>query len=702
MGALLWCFIHQTWISDINMPNTALLKKVELQGFVTSIPQQSSSKTQFQFSVKTLNNKTVHTTILLSCYKHCPLVHAGQYLQLKANIKKPINLNNPGGFDYVAWLHSRHIQWVGQFDPTSVLLSNPEKPTHYPLLKLREYIENHLSQITPDKKILGIIEALTLGITTYIDKSQWDLFRRTGTTHLIDISGEHIALIAGLFYGGIQWIWKQCGQICLRYPSSRVASAGAMLFAFAYALIAGFSVPTQRALITSCCMLMRNFYNHPFSIWQSWRYALLLVLIFEPHSVFMLGFYFSFIAVAILILINQRMKLKGLYKMMTLQIACMLGLMPLTLYWFSYGSINGFIANLIAIPLVSFIIVPLALFVTFLSPWIVIPGSLFLLNSSIKSLLWCLEKIDTTLFFNIHFTFTEALSPLALMLVLAIFVFFPMVRLLPATCILSIATLFPHHEKISPGNVRIDFLDVGQGLAVIARTARHILIYDTGMQFYQGSDIGKLVIIPYLNQLGIKQIHKIIISHPDLDHRGGLASIEEQYPNPELIVDDPSFYHRGVSCHQYPDWQWEGVSFKFFPILSPLKGKNNRSCILQISNLAGKVLLSGDIESLAENYLIKTYGKKLASNIVLIPHHGSKTSSSLAFVKEVSPQFAIVSYGFDNRYHFPHSKALKAYQIPVFNTLDCGMVSVNLSRNLSMTPHCFRKKKPFIFRQLAM
>lgn len=689
--ALVWCLIHETSISDVNMPSLKVLKNAELQGYVDSIPQQNLTKTQFQLVVNQLNKKAVHSQILLSCYKNCPKVHAGDYLQLRAKIKKPVNLENPGGFDYVAWLHSRHIHWVGHFDAKSVVITHPEKIKKYRLLKSRESFEHHLAQINADQQTRGIIEALTLGITNSIDKSQWDLFRRTGTTHLIDISGEHIAMIAGISYGSIKWGWKHLGNLCLRYPAAKIASAGSMLIAFGYALIAGFAVPTQRAFITSCCMLARNFYSHPLSIWQSWRYALLLVLLFEPHSVYMLGFYFSFLAVAILILIHQRMPLKGFYKMLTLQIACMLGLMPLSLYWFSYGSINGLIANLIAIPWVSFFIVPLALLVTFLSPWFVIPGSIFVLNTSIHSLLWCLHQIDSLMTLHVNFTLTEALSPLALMLAMSIFTFFPMIRFFPASCILSVAALFPHHDKVSPGEVKMEVFDVGQGLAVLIRTTHHTLIYDTGMQFFQGSDMGKLVILPYLNRLGIQRLDKIIISHPDLDHRGGLSSIAAQYPSHELIVDNPKYYHRGQNCHQYPEWAWDGIQFKFFPIHANLKGKNNHSCILQISSAKDQILLSGDIEWLAEDYLIKTYGKTLASTILLIPHHGSKTSSSKAFVNTINPRYAIVSYGFDNRYHFPHNQAMRNYSIPIFNTMDCGMVRVKLSNKMKSPVNCYQK-----------
>jgi len=357
--------------------------------------------------------------------------------------------------------------------------------------------------------------------------------------------------------------------------------------------------------------------------------------------------------------------------------------MPLSIYWFSYASLNGLVANIIAIPWVSFLIVPLALIITFLSPYTVIPGSIPLIKWLISSLLLVLNAIDSIAMFNMTFTFIEATTPLILMTGICIFSLIPLKQWLLPTSILILASLCLRQEKIPPGEAKIDMLDVGQGLAVVIRTANHIAIYDTGMKFFQGNDIGKIVMIPYLNRLNVKRIDKIIISHADLDHRGGLASLEERYKVNELIVDSPSYYHRGLSCHNYPSWTWDNVSFKFFPLHSKFLSKNNSSCILKISTEAGAVLLSGDIEHEGEAYLTKTYGKELASSVLLIPHHGSKTSSSFDFISAVHPQYAMVSYGFDNRYHFPHKEALRNYErlhIPIFNTVDSGMITVVLKK----------------------
>ena len=695
IAAILCSELHQWIIADQGMPITNPIKRAILEGYIVSIPTHTPSKTQFQFFAEQLDHSPIKATLLLSCYQHCPILRSGQHWQLQAKLKQPRNLANPGGFDYVRWLNSRHIQWVGNVIPASFHLIEP-KTNQYPLITLREHLGDILANLDPNEETLGIIQALTIGLTQHINKAQWDLFRQTGTTHLIDISGEHIALVSGLSFWLFKWLWRHMGSLCIRYPAPRVASIAALLIAFIYALISGFAVPTQRSLITCFFLLSRNLCSQRFSIWQAWRYALFVVLLFEPHSVLMLGFYFSFIAVAILILINQRMKYSGIRKVMTMQLACLFGLMPLSLYWFSYGSVNGFIANLLAIPWVSFLIVPLALIITFLSPWIVIPWSVTVLKWSINWLLIYLKFVDSFAMYNFNFTFIEALSPLVLMAAMALFTFLPLIRLFPVAAVLVIASLFPGYEKVPMGDARIDVLDVGQGLAVVIRTANHVAVYDTGIKFYQGGDMGKLAIIPYLKTLGLKSLDKIIISHPDLDHRGGLESLEAAYKVDELIVDDPAFYKRGISCHKAAAWRWDDVSFQFFPISTHLTSKNNNSCILQIANSEAQVLLSGDIETLAEQYLVKTYGKKLASTIMLIPHHGSKTSSSSSFIEHVSPRYALASYGFDNRYHFPHQQAMLAYlqhQIPVYNTMDCGMIRVNLQHG-NLTPQCYRTINP--------
>ena len=673
-----WSILHTFMVADRNMPQQVVIQLANLEGVIDSIPTVTSNKIQFQFLITKLQNKKVTAKILLSCYQNCPKLQVGQVWRLRAKLHKPRNIRNPGGFDYVRMLASRHISWIGVVQNGS--LAVVEQQAHgYLLLRIREYFATLIEQLQLDSKTLGIVQALTLGLSNHIDKEDWDLFRRTGVTHLMVISGAHIGLVAGFVYAVVRFIWCRLGKLCVLIPAQKVASCMSLIAALIYTLLAGFAVPAQRALIVCVFMLLKFISYRSWGTWQAWRYALFVVLLWEPHTVLLSGFYLSFGAVAILIAINQRFVLIKFLQAALMQFACLLGLMPLTLYCFSYGSINGFIANILAIPWVSVILVPLSLLVLFIETWLEIPGLKFLVSHAASYLLYYLSFIDQLSFINLAIYFDNIVIPISILLVMMIVVFCPLKQFTCMIMLLLITIGYHYCRFIPQGTVRVDVLDVGQGLAIVVATKKHLLIYDTGVKFYNGGDMAKLAIIPYLSTMGVKKIDKIVISHPDLDHRGGLDSLERAIPIQELIVDNPKFYHRGSSCHKYQDWVWDGVLFHFFSIKQDLGSTNNTSCVLQIANAAGKILLTGDIEEPAESYLVNTYAAELQSTVMVVPHHASKTSSSLKFLKSVNPRYAIVSYGFDNRYHLPNQNIIERYQklqIPLYATAVLGMIQV--------------------------
>ncbi|MBA2649324.1 MAG: DNA internalization-related competence protein ComEC/Rec2, partial [Legionella sp.] len=389
----------------------------------------------------------------------------------------------------------------------------------------------------------------------------------------------------------------------------------------------------------------------------------------------------------------QRWPSKGLRQSLILQLCCMLGLMPLSLYWFSYGSINGFIANLFAIPLVGFLIVPLSLM------------TMLLVNCSwsfilIKPLSWMISLLFQGLIWTEHLAWiniTHALPSieyaLCLMGALLLGLVLPIRPFKGIALIWILLPFIPVGPFIHKGEALIQVLDVGQGLAVSVRTAHHVLLYDTGDHFFNGNDLGNLVVLPFYKVLGIKKIDTIIISHPDKDHIGGLKSIQAG-----IQVDKVILNNQGAVCHDHADWEWDGVKFHFFPIRKAFKDKNNTSCVLQVSTLKGQVLFTGDIEAIAEDYLIQTYGRQLASKVLIVPHHGSKTSSSYRFLMEVSPQFAIASLGFDNRFGFPHAKTINNMQalgIDLYRTDACGMVEFLLpAKGRIKKPSCVTRTTP--------
>ncbi|HAT2070615.1 TPA: DNA internalization-related competence protein ComEC/Rec2 [Legionella pneumophila] len=675
-----FALIHQWIVSPKGMPDTQVITQAQLEGTIASIPMQRPNKTQFHFAIEKINNNPAQGLIQLNWYNKPPVLRAGQRWQLSVKLKKPRNFRNPGGFNYVRYLAARHIHWTGYIRyGNNKLISN--QPPSFSWLTLREKIGDALTKLAPNTETAGIIEALTLNVTHHISSEHWNLFRRTGTVHLFGISGEHIALVSGIFFIVIRWIWSMSYRCCLFLPAHTIASIGGLLAALPYAFLAGFEPPVQRALIGCVLYTIYAIGKQRFTPWQIWRYALFLVLCIEPHAVFLQGFYFSFLAVACLLLTHQRWPLKNYKKTLTLQLSCLIGLMPLTLHWYSYGSINGFLANLFSIPLVSFLIVPLALMTMITSPlhwsWILMKPLAWL----VALLLQGLTYVEQIAGINITWSITSVTMMLAMTAGLFLRVLLPVKPFKHLAILWIILPLFPPRTAIYPREALINILDVGQGLAVAIQTQHHVLLYDTGDSYFQGSDLGQMAIIPFFRSIGIKTIDKIVISHPDKDHKGGLNSLEKEMQINQLIVNDPYFYKRGSNCHSYPQWQWDGVSFRFLPIKESFTKKNNNSCILQVSNSAGRVLLTGDIEKAAEEYLVRNYGSQLASEILVVPHHGSKTSSSYRFLLEVNPLYAIASLGFDNRFKFPHSKTLqsmKTLDITFFRTDECGMAAIKL------------------------
>ena len=678
-GSLLG-YCHEFLVADQGMPNQAVIRKALVKGALIAVPKVAEGKTLWVLGLSELNGQIVRASVLISCYQDCPMLKAGQNLSFYAKLRQPHRLNNPGSEDHKHFLQAQHIHWQGYRLPGPIQ-AQALSQRHFSVLALREYLAQRSAKMIHQEQTLGIVEALTLGLSHHMSQDLWDLFRHTGTTHLMVISGAHIGLISGLIFQMIRQIWARIPYLCLRYPAPKVAGLCAMISGFAYACLAGLGIPALRSAFASMFMFYRYWGSQLFSAWQAWRYALVIVLLTEPHAVLMPGFYLSFLAVAILLMVNQATALQGFAKGLLIQFSCLLGLLPLTLYFFGYGALDGFFANIVAIPWVSFLVLPLSLLSLFLGP--ILPWLLVLTELSIHWLLEFLKFVDVLgSTWNLSQSLPYLIYPLVAMLALIIFLLFPLKRIRFIAIAMLLLSCYPRHHHLSKGELSVSVLDVGQGLAVFIQTQAHDLIYDTGGKIYHGPDMGTLVLNPYLKSLGLRHLDAIIISHPDLDHRGGLESLEQKFPSKTLLVDDPGFYHRGVSCHDYPDWIWDGVRFHFFALAKTENRRNNRSCVLKISNSAGSVLLTGDIEAEAEHYLSEHYGQALQANVMVVPHHGSKTSSSLEFIKQVSPSHAILSYGFDNRYHFPHQAALKHYQsqgIQLFSTAEQGLIQIDLS-----------------------
>src|SRR3990167_393855 len=471
---------------------------------------------------------------------------------------------------------------------------------------------------------------------------------------------------------------KKNATLCRRIAAPKIAAALALLITWLFACMTGLTISTLRAAISSTLLLAQVFISRPITIWQTWRIAWLVILCTEPHAIMQASTYLSFISVALLfIILNKNIK-HAILQTLYIQLYCLVGILPLTLYWFSYAAINGFLVNLIAVPWVD-LILPLCCLGLLILPFYHGILVAWPMQHSILILIKLLTVFDTyTRSLNLANININAFIFVLLMLSCFLCISLPIRTIGIAVFIAYYSCLYPTIPSIQYGQLKIDVLDVGQGLAVVLRTSHHNLLYDTGTKFYHGGDMAQFVIIPFLHHEHIQSLDTVVISHPDLDHRGGLDTIQKSFHLQQLLVNDPLFYQQGRNCHDLAPWQWDGVLFQFLPIKQHFNTRNNNGCVLKVTSLTQSILLPGDIEAPAERYLVLHYAHQLSATILIVPHHGSKTSSSIIFLKTVHPSIAIISAGFLNRFHFPHASTLAkltAIHAKILNTSITGSAS---------------------------
>lgn len=388
-GYSLWHESHY----HIPLPPHSKPSHISAVGTITSTPKSTHGATHFEYTTDAIGQKYMHTRIWLTCYQHCPPFRLGGKWSLDISIK-PFTPLQPGGFN--RYMETRHIQWIG-YVRHATYISTP-----YGWDRLRLYVSAELEKYIPNTDGIALIQGLIIGLSAHISPALWDLFRRTGTTHLVVISGEHIAMFAGQAYLILRFLWSRSYRLCLWCPAPKFASIISILLACVYGFFSGFGVPIQRAVITFTLCTLPYLGIYPFHIWQIWKMALCIVLLLDPHVILMPGFYLSFVAVALLISLSQKIHTGWLRELALIQCVCTIGLMPCTLYFFGYGAWSGIIANLIAVPLVGMVILPLSM-IGMLSTLCLHNGYILSLAAyAIHILLYYLEWVDRYSWLNIQ------------------------------------------------------------------------------------------------------------------------------------------------------------------------------------------------------------------------------------------------------------------------------------------------------------
>jgi len=621
-------------------------------------------------------------------------LHAGQRWRLPVRLKRPHGVVNPGGFDAELWMFEQGFGATGSVR-TGGAASDPVwlGASDWCVDCWRQRWRDRVLTAHPDAAG-RLLAALSVGDQSALSAEDWEIYRITGTAHLVAISGLHITMLAwlGQFIG--RAAASRMPSVVRRLPAPAVGRWAGWVLAVTYAVLAGWGVPAQRTVIMLSIILLLR---HGAARWPSSLVLLLAataVAMVDPWSLLQPGFWLSFGAVSLLMLghggdANDDVAdtrgapawRRHLLALLRTQALATLGLAPLSLVMFGQVSLVGYLANLLAVPWMTLVITPLALTgmllpqVSAWAAWAALP--LLELLRTMAGLPWAQWHAASAPVWAV--VAAAAGLPLALLRLPAGW------RLAGVAMVLPL--LWPPVVSVPAGQFDLIALDVGQGTAVLVRTARHALLYDTGPALGSDDDAGRRTVVPLLHAVGVRRLDTLVLSHSDTDHVGGAASVSAAWPDAAVLGSLPAGHvlrHLGrgawTSCRAGMGWQWDGVRFE---VLRPARAAddlrqtpNASSCVLRISAASGaSALLPGDIEAAQEAALVEAYGSRLRSDVLVVPHHGSRTSSTSVFLDSVAPCIGVVQAGYMNRFGHPREDVLRRYEnrgIAVVRTDRCG------------------------------
>jgi competence protein ComEC len=658
--------LHGSWSLSQRLSH---VMDAEIVGTVKGLPISDEESTRFEFTITESSHAfLIGKQVRLSIYGHEVPLKSGARWRFQVSLKPPRGVLNPGGFDFERRALEHHIAAVGHV----------KKPEYAKLISQQHGMDawrEHTSALIASSILddaARFVQALVLGDTRQLSDEDWLLLRAHGLTHLIAISGFHVGLVAGfaaLFIRALYFLWPRLGRVC-SLPQG--AAFAAMLAAFMYTMMAGFALPTWRTcLMISVIALARISRRHAL-FRQSIALSLIVILVLNPLSVLSAGFWLSFIGVIWLALCMpsgqnfRQLKWRDHLRLfLQSQWVALVGLLPLSIWFFGQTSLLAPISNLIAIPLISLVIVPLAL-LGLLSSFFYLPLAtvFWKLSAAVMDFFWQL-----LLYINEPKSMLLALpEPSLLALTMAMIGGFILLhpRAVPGKTLslcLFLPLMLPNTPSPKANEVDISLIDVGQGLSLLVKTQHHALLYDAGPGIPGKFDRGESIVIPTLQAIGVRELDSIVISHGDLDHAGGLTSVRRYFSDAEVLAPEGWRDQTMKPCLKAQRWQWDGVAFEFLhpPPHYPYQ-RNESSCVLRIQTKSQSILLTGDIGQWVEKRLINEQATKIDVDVLLVPHHGSQSSSSSEFIHATSPKLALIASGADNRFHHPRPLVLARYE----------------------------------------
>ena len=683
-GGFLWAaWLAGGRLSD-ELPAAWEGEDIRLVGVVAAMPQPYDRSVRFEFDVERVATPyaEVPAQIALSWWGSpagdgrratLPELRAGERWHLTVRLRRPHGTLNPHGFDYEAWLLERGIRATGYIRPRSgnqrltAMVVRPQ----YLVERVREAVRARIQNALADAPYAGVLTALAVGDQRAISAPQWQVFTRTGVNHLMSISGLHVTMISGLAFTLAYWLWRRSARLMLRLPARKAAVVAGLLAALGYAWLSGFAVPAQRTVYMLAVVAVALWSGRLSSASVVLCAALFVVLLFDPWAVLAPGFWLSFGAVGLIMYVTtgRIAQEHWFWAWARVQWTITLGLIPLLLALFQQVSIVSPVANAIAIPVVSLIVVPMTL-IGLLLPFDLVLQLAHAVMAACGAMLEWMSALPLAVW-------QQHAPPLWTVVIAMIGVMWLLLprgfpaRWIGAVGLLPVFLVAP--QLLANGTLKLTVLDVGQGLAVVAQTRNHALLYDAGPADGPQIDSGNRIIVPYLRAAGVRTLTGMVISHGDNDHSGGALSVLQAVPPGWLLTslpDDHALLAQSAAprrCETGDHWQWDGVDFE---VLHPPRKhytrekfrSNDRGCVLRISTSGATVLLAADIEQKTERELLGSVADKLRAQVLLVPHHGSRTSSTPGFVAAVNPDIALVAVGYRNRFGHPKDDVLDRYR----------------------------------------
>jgi competence protein ComEC len=702
------CAVYDTQALDPVLEGRDVL----LAGVVSDMPQRNEAGLRFTLAVDsaTLDGRPVQLPARMdvgwyaggyalageqvSLQRQPGDVRAGERWRMTVRLKAPHGSRNPHGFDYELWLWERGVQATGYVragadDPEPQRL---EQTWMHPVALLRQSVRERIYAHVEQRQFAGLIAALVVGDQNAIDRVDWDVFRATGIAHLVSISGLHITMFAWGAAWLVGWLWRRSGRLCLLLPAPSAALLGGVLLAGAYSLFSGWGLPAQRTCLMLATVALLRLSGARWPWPPVWMLACAVVVVADPWALLQAGFWLSFVAVGVLFATDAgaaqpqdglaRGNVSRLGAMLREQWVVTVALAPLTLLLFGQVSLVGLLANAVAIPWVTLVLTPLAMLGVLLPLLWELAGSAIAVLMSL--LQWLAAWPWATLTLATAPWWLAATGVLGGVLLVA--------RLPLHLRVLGLPLLLPvllWQAPVPPaGQFELLAADIGQGNAVLARTATHALLYDAGPRYSLESDAGHRVLLPLLLALHAR-LDTLVLSHRDTDHVGGAPAVLTMQPQTTLLSsiasdDRLQSLRTAQRCMAGQHWAWDGVEFS---VLHPqatdydsARTPNALSCVLRIQGAGTPpqvALLVGDIEQPQEAQLVASLAP-IQADLLLVPHHGSKTSSSEAFLDRVQPHQAWVQSGYRNRYGHPAPAVLQRYQtrgIVVHDSPHCGAMA---------------------------